>query len=291
MPTNEKKKSKGTTMKKLVVPPTTKPTPIEPKPTALSRPQWTMLILLSMGLARLLQVQSASLITTTTAPDDEEEHVINKTCVEYLGKHACQQLAVSHLLRLKFHTGLQSALLVAAGMWQCWHHAPQLEAFHALFVLSPMATGAAALYASQDYIILPQRHIIWKQGMILMVLSLLALPASPNNLPFWSAPRYRQQQQQQQQQHSHNNKKTLQSLCLISLVLMNAGQAGHWLFRAGQRGEWPEVAASSLVRVDLTSAVTPIVAFVVVDWCTNAVVHAFGWYYFTQSQQRVRAFT
>jgi hypothetical protein len=134
--------------------------PVETMPTSITAPgiltkaQLTMLILLSIGVSRLLRVKTAFVKTETGEP--------STTCIEHLSEEACQDDAVHALLQYKYQTGLQTTLLVLAGMLQCWNSEQVLQRYHALFLVSPMATGLLALHLTKEWV--SSAHI-WKQLM------------------------------------------------------------------------------------------------------------------------------
>jgi hypothetical protein len=104
---------------------------------------------------------------------------------------------------------------------------------------------------------------------VCVVLAILATP-SGQNIPFLS-------------DKPRNKAKTLQSLCLVTLCAMNVYELVHFLW-----GPSVEELVTNLVLVSSASpATTPLVYFLAVDKLTNALVYAFGWFYFEDSQQRV----
>ena len=105
------------------------------KPSPMfSKAQFSIAVMISIGISRVLQVKSASIEPS------------NSVCVTHLGEEACQDDAVLTLLKYKYHTALQTTGLIVAGMLQCWKTEAVLEAYNVLFVLSPLLTGAVALY-------------------------------------------------------------------------------------------------------------------------------------------------
>jgi hypothetical protein len=89
---NKPKQEKGTVETKKPV----ETMPSISKPGVISKAQLTMLILLSIGISRLLQVKSAFVKTETGEP--------STTCLEHLSEEACQDDAVHALLQYKYQT-------------------------------------------------------------------------------------------------------------------------------------------------------------------------------------------
>jgi hypothetical protein len=128
-----------------------------------------------------------------------------------------------------------------------------------------MTAGLLALHLTKQWV---NSRQIWKQLMVCVVLAILATPSS-QNIPFLSGKR--------------NKAKPLQSLCLVTLCAMNLYELVHFLW-----GPSVEKLVTNLVLVSSASpATSPLVYFLAVDKLTNALVYAFGWFYFEDSHQRV----
>ena len=162
------------------------------KPGIFSQSQLTTLILLSMGISRILQVRSAY----SGEKENEAGRTATLICVEHLGEVACTDSTVLSLLKLKFHSALQVALLVSAVAWQCWNNhntqaaaanvaAVALQQLNALMIIAPMGTGIAAMAYAE---VIPL-GAVWKQALVVLVLTVLAAPTDASNVPFWGGRR------------------------------------------------------------------------------------------------------
>ena len=292
MATNKKKSSGKTKEKKAVataaatkdgVSSSSAPKPVPPAtiPQQLSMPQLTALIFLSMGASRILQVRSAFLLTA--------EGKASGICVEHLGGEApCTDATILALLQYKYGTALQCLLIAAAAVVQCWFLQPEaiLSQLNALFTISPIAVGLAAMKVSPSIGTGP----LWKQAAVCLVLGMLALPTSRANVPFWGS-----------QIKMTSRKKTLPAMVLGGLAVLNLLQAVNYI-GVTMESEWvvdwmlplqPESIyqlASSVSDDDehLKTAATPILYFLAVDCLTLALIFAFGWHALPDANQRVR---
>jgi len=262
------------------------PQPVPPAtPQQLSMPQLTALIFLAMGASRILQVRSAYLLTA--------EGKASGICVEHLGGETpCTDATILALLQYKYGTALLCLLIAAATVVQCWFLQPEaiLSQLNALFTISPIAVGLAAMKVSPSM----GTVALSKQAAPGVVMGLLALPTSRANVPFWGS-----------QIKTTLRKKTLPAMVLGGLAVLNLLQAVNYM-GVTMESEWvvdwmlplqPEaiyqLASSSSGNDDeqLKTAATPILYFLAVDCLTLALIFAFSWHALPDANQRVRCVT
>lgn len=271
------------------------------KPGIFSQSQLTTLILLSMGISRILQVRSAY---SGGEKENEAGRTATLICVEHLGEVACTDSTVLSLLKLKFHSALQVALLVSAVAWQCWNNhntqaaaanvaAVALQQLNALMIIAPMGTGIAAMAYAE---VIPL-GAVWKQALVVLVLTVLAAPTDASNVPFWGGRR------------KSSSARTLASTALAGLALANIFRAAHYvmLTRLPNNTTDDDDGAMTLAKmtpfaIDLVyyyqqqlssaavaAAAQPILLFMAVDAITCALLYALSWHALPDSSQRVRA--
>jgi hypothetical protein len=222
---------------------------------AFSKAQLGILIVVSIGVSRLLQIGAA--VTREGTTD-------TTICQDYIGTEACADPAVAILIRYKYFTGIQTTLLVMLVFLQYWKVEEHLARFNALLIAVPISLSAAAHYASAEWI--PGAKI-WRHLTMCIVLTVVAAPAdlSWRSLPFISG-------------HKQPY-KTLQSLAVMTLATASLWEALQ-LMQPKASSLFLNVTASS-------SAVTAVLSFLAVDKFTNAAVYAFAWYYMEENRQRV----
>jgi hypothetical protein len=220
----------------------------------------SIFLLLSVGISRLILVKFKIGGCRGGKKDKVDS---NPACVEYLGAMACAQPAISQILTVKYHTGLQTMALVNTEV--------VLESLNILLVVTTMTIGLAILFATKDH--LASVAVVWRQVIMYLTLTALALPTSVQAIPFL-----------QRRSSFHPKNKTLQSLCVMTLALIHILQGAHMMLLIGtttEQSSWIQV-AESLVQAPVPSsslAVKPILAFVVMDLLTMGLLHAFAWYY------------
>lgn len=226
---------------------------------AFSKAQLGILILVSLGVSRLLQIGGA--ITKEGTTD-------TTACQEYIGQEACADPAVAILIRYKYFTGIQTTLLVMLIFLQYWQVEQHLARFNALLIAVPIAFSVAAHYASAEWI--PAAKI-WRHLTMCIVLTVVAAPAeiSLQSVPFLSGRK--------------QPFKTLQSLAVMILATASLWEAIQLLRPA----IWDEEVPSLLTVVTSSSAFTSVLYFLAVDKFTNAAVYAFSWFYMEENRQRV----
>jgi hypothetical protein len=229
---------------------------------AFSKAQLGILILISLGVSRLLQIGGA--VTKEGTTD-------TTACHEYIGPEACADPAVAVLIRYKYFTGIQTTLLVMLVLLQYWQVEQHLARFNTLFIVVPIGLSVAAHYASAEWI--PATKI-WRHLTMCIVLTVVAAPAelSLQSIPFVSG---------------HKQPfKTLQSLAVMTLATASVWEA----FQILQPVVWDEDVPSlvTVVRTSTSSsAYTSVLYFLAVDKFTNAAVYAFSWFYMEENRQRV----
>ena len=269
MATNKNKKATSSKKEKVAPSNAAKdplPPPAKPATGLFTKGQLAILILLVIGLSRVFRVKTASL-------QDGKQ-----VCITHLGEDACEDSAVQKLLQYKYVTAIQTTSLAVLGMLQCWNTEAALQAFNALFLFSPLLTGAGVLFVCEQFL---DSGEVWKQLMMALVLTVLAAPDSKAFLPFAASVR-------------PNSSKTLQSLALITASF-------HYMYQVFQTVVGPlllkslpigHVVASIVVSEKdalVSPAATPLVYFIAVDKLTSALIFAFAWYHFAESHQRVSA--
>ena len=128
-----------------LAPPRMAPT-FTPKSSRLTRGQLNTTILFSVSVSRLIL-----LFNSLSYREPEEEIVPSETCLHYLGATACQSEAVQALLRLKFASSIECAILVFAVLALSWSHEGHLQRLQAFLILSPLATTFFVLYYANLY--------------------------------------------------------------------------------------------------------------------------------------------
>jgi hypothetical protein len=268
MATNKKKGSKRTKEVKTGAAETTQYSAASftpPSLGALSKGQFNLLLLLSIGISRLQPWRAATLAPTK---DDGEE--INSTCAEYLGE-ACRDTFVQSLIHLKLASGIHCVLLVVAVMFQVWHYESILQQFNSLLLLSPIATTMVVLASSQTYVVSGGK--IWSQLLMCMVLVAVALPSGRTELPFLAG-------------RTHPMPlMTLQGVWLLSLAALAMTQVWHLL--------WPEVEGTLAAEHVIygmgvpTEATQVVMRFLAVDFTTAFGIYLFVYYHLPEGLQRV----
>lgn len=231
----------------------TKQSPL--KSGVLSFPQLTMLILLSIGASKLIEIRSAASADSKSA------------CETYFGAEACSNASISTLLHFKFHYGVTVALLFFVGGLNCWNNTVQLAELNSLTIVSPILSGMAVLFA---YV-----PVMAAQRQALIALVLLAI-LSPNSVPFVTHPR-------------PSSSSSLPRMILAGLTFVSVLQT---LGCAGTAGGVER--AQALLPLDASyfpmevSATTPIVLWIGLDTFLMALVYAYTWHSFAEGYQRVR---
>jgi len=244
--------------------------------------QFIILLLLSMGISRLLQIKSAYIMTTVEeGADDGVGGAPSAFCLEHLGDAACRESSVLHLLQLKYQTGLQTAVLILMAALQCWKREEVLQRLHGLLMFTPLTTAVAVLWLSKQWI--SPTHVT-RQLPVAFVLMVLAKPP-PHNVAFKCPSEYRTW-------GSAKNWSTMTLQCLLLLSL-----AGWYFFECLYYGvlfpvitNVPTVVEQWVLTDPMTTtptATTPIMYLILVDQLTRAWVFLFAWYYFHDSEQRV----
>jgi hypothetical protein len=226
---------------------------------AFSKAQLGILILVSLGVSRLLQIGGA--VTKAGTTD-------TTACQEYIGPEACADPAVAILIRYKYFTGIQTTLLVMLVLLQYWQVEQHLARFNTLLIAVPIGLSVAAHYASAEWI--PAAKI-WRHLTMCIVLTVVAAPTelSLQSVPFVSG---------------HKQPfKTLQSLAVMTLATASLWET----FQLLQPVFWDEDAPPLLTVVASSSASTSVLYFLAVDKLTNAAVYAFSWFYMEENRQRV----
>jgi hypothetical protein len=227
---------------------------------AFSTAQLGIIIIMSLGVSRLLQIGGA--VTKEGTTD-------TAACQEYMiGEEACADPAVAALIRYKYFTGIQTTLLVMIVLIQYWQVEEHLARFTALLIALPIGLSVAAHNASAEWI--PAAKI-WRHMTMCIVLTAVAAPAvlSRQAIPFFSG---------------HKQPfKTLQSLAVMTLATASVWEA----FQLLQPVFWDEDVPSLLTVPVSSSAYTALLYFLAVDKVTNASVYAFSWYYMEDNLQRV----
>jgi hypothetical protein len=230
-----------------------------PEIRAFSKSQLAILILVSLGVSRLLQIGGA--ITKEGTTD-------TAVCQEYLGLEACADAAISALIRYKYFTGIQCALLVMLVFLQYLLMEENLARFNTLMIVVPIALSVAAHYASAEWIPIAK---IWRHLTMCIVLTAVAAPSDYSSLtsvPFLSG----------QKQPA----KTLQSLVIMTLGLASLWEAFQLL------QPLVDANAPALLTIEASSsAITSVLYFLAVDKITNAAVYFFSWFYMEENRQRV----
>jgi hypothetical protein len=228
---------------------------------AFSKAQLGILILVSLGVSRLLQIGGA--VTKEGTTD-------TTACEDYIGlqPEACADPAVAVLIRYKYLNGIQTVMLVLLVLLQYWQVEQHLARFNTLLIVVPIGFSVAAHYASAEWI--PAAKI-WRHLTMCIVLAVVAAPAelSRQSIPFFSG---------------HKQPfKTLQSLAVMTLATASVWEA----FQLLQPVVWDEDVPSLVTIPASSSAYTSVLYFLAVDKFTNAAVYAFSWYYMEENRQRV----
>lgn len=261
MTTNKKKSAKQKPEKPKETTAAAAPAPAAPeiqqKGVFLSS-QFTILILVAMGAARMMEVRSAS------QPESDK-------CIRYLGESACQDPIVSSLLSLKFHFAIQVFCMVVLYMLLAWNTESMLSHINGLLVLSPIMAGMAVLLGNSAIIPYPAAK---GQCIPAVVLALISLPA--NDQPFSNAriPHW----------------KTVPSIVFATLATASMIQAVNCLLDSydadgmtiPQLLPWPEH------LVTYQPALRPIIQFFAVDYLLMGLLYAYAWHSFPDHTQRVR---
>lgn len=250
---------------------------------ALSKGQLAALILLSMGVSRLLQVGGAAAGGKATVDGDGDATAkSSEACIRYLGEAACGGSQVQTLLHYKFFLGIQCALLALATVLQCWKQERLLMTLDTLFIVSPISTFAASIVLAGDTLKFGAASNLRMSAVLIVV----ALPYDD-----WSAVPFLRKTKA-----PHRNRKSFQSLALITLAfyrLMCAGQIVFSLLQYYQEPSKEKVPVDDLFQWnrqhEATSAVVTnaILYFVVSDHVSIALIYLFAWYHLSQYIQRV----
>jgi len=266
------------------------PAAIENKPTLLTFPQLTSVILLCMGASRIMQVRSAYAIETAADAAAAAEPV--KICVAYLGSEAaCLDGTILSLLKYKYGTALQMALVAASVIIKFWHADADLSRLNTLLSVTPILTGIEALYLSEA--VGPDAR--WKQLMAGTVLCLLCAPTSMQMLPFYGT-----------SQMNGNSKLTLPAMVVLGLAFWNLVQAATYVWLTltmTTSNEHDGAGAANLMdsllpvqtsafyslSSELQTAVIPILYFLAVDCFSTASLCAYCWHALPEQRQKVSA--
>lgn len=232
--------------------------------------QLAVLILLSIGISRLMQIGGALTADGTSATN---------VCNDYfIGEDACQDAAIITLIRYKYLQGIQVAMLVVLAVFQYWKSEPHLQRLNTLLIVTPIALTVWAHFASAEWIPAGQirRHLIMS-----IVLIVVSGPTDKSGIPFVSG---------QKQPY-----KTLQSLALMTLGLVSSHDAFQLLQPViWQQGEpVAQAVVSQLLTIaggssSTSSATTVLVYFLAIDKITAAAIYLFSWFYMEDQRQRVR---
>ncbi len=233
---------------------------VDPGASAINVPRWTMLILLAVGVSKLMDVRNA--------PISGEQP--SATCLKFLGEEACQDGAISGLLKFKYQSALSVLLLVLAATLECLSSDRMLQHLQANLAVALMLPAGMAFWASKEWI---PSQIVWRQLMILTGLSLVAIP-SRDTIPFLA-------------KNPFPRETTLQSRTLVSLALLNLFACSQIVLPILTKGEIAGVLESLSTQTTSITAITPILYFFGVDKLASAGMYAFSWFYFTNEQQRV----
>ncbi|GAX22920.1 hypothetical protein FisN_24Lh209 [Fistulifera solaris] len=224
-------------------------------------PRWTMLILLAVGVSKLMDVRNASISTSDGHP--------STTCLKFFGEEACQDGAISGLLKYKYQSALSVLLLVLAATLECLSSDRMLQLLQANLAFCLMLPAGLAFWASNGWI---PSQIVWRQLMILAGLSLVAVP-SRDTIPFLA-------------KNTFPRETTLQSRTLVSLALFSLFACSQIVFPILTKGKIAGVIESLSIQTTSIAGITPILIFFGVDKLANAGIYAFSWYYFSNEQQR-----
>ncbi len=231
-------------------------------PVAVNVPRWTLLILLAVGVSKLMDVRSASISATDGQP--------SATCLKFLGEEACQDGAVSGLLKYKYQSALHVLLLVLAATLECLSSDRMLQLLQANLAIVLMLPAGIAFWASKVWM---PSQMVWRQLMTLAGLSLVAIP-SRDTIPFLA-------------KNPFPHETTLQSRTLVSLAFLNLFACSQIMLPILTNGELAGVFELLSTQTTSITAITPILFFFGVDKLASAGIYAFSWYYFSKEQQRV----
>lgn len=249
-------------------------------PGGLTKGQLAVLIVVSLGISRLLQVGSAAHDVTTTGADEALATTPSPVCVSHLGEPACQQASIRALLKYKFFTGVQLVMVAAAGVAPCWKREPLLQAFGMVLITLLGAFGTALLLSPGLL------EGTGSNALMCLVLTAVSLPSDA--LP-----------------HRRLQYKSLQSLCLFTMAAQWASEAvtlvlqqHSYFYQREADAVGDTVPAITILRHhppdDVTfwdlhkPAVDAIVNFVAFDKGAMALVLLFAWAYLPNANQRVR---
>jgi hypothetical protein len=290
-----------------------------PRNGILSPGQLAALILLTLGISRLMQVKSALRmirhvhnVEESAESNDQNNSIITAAapiCLDYilrLPQVVCVDNVVNTWLHFKYMTGLQ-VLLTTCGMWirgGCWCNEDLLKAFNAVLVLTPIVTTAFCFLIQLDKNnngVLNERHI-WKQSIMCVVLSLVAMPGAPSQLPFFI-----NNTSTTSSTKTRSSYKTVSSLMLMTLFCMQMLQvlAGLGLVdrnsnsnSSSSSSSWfPQLPSKTIVETGssssdedkaVASTVWIIHSFWLVDMFTLSAIYFFAWFHLSPGDQKVR---
>lgn len=263
------------------------------KPGVLSKGQLSALIMLSLGISRVLKLGAVVGGTAGSSADeggDGDSLVVNDVCVQHLGDVACRDGSVLALLRYKYYSAVQLTIVAVAIIVQCWNTELLLQTLDVAFVFAPISASVAAMVAAGDDGIHDGKM---QNGMMAIVLAVLALPTEWNTVPFFGM-----------KQLKGRRSKTLQTLCLLTLAMFSMYEGlGQILFPmvlqprvlnsiGGMDQPLPlqQLLAqpSPDVAAQIQPAVNAVLYLIVVDKITHSLLYLFAWFYFPNTRQRVR---
>jgi hypothetical protein len=219
-----------------------------------SKPQLTFLILASMAISHIFQVDIA-----------RKEG--SPMCVEYLGEDACKSDAIRELLRCKMTTAWHAVGVAAAAVLGVWKREEDLASTNTIFLIAPMSLGILVLFGS----VIP-RGLIYKEVLLCMVLGVLCLPKKTATPPIVYS------------------KKTLPCTILAGLIIYHLHETYqllvNHLLTSNPNENYIIVEDWTDLEDTVKKAAQPIVLFMGVDRITEILLLFWAFWRFSDSNQR-----